>query len=68
MLALQYTVRLKADLDADLIVNLQGDAPLTPAWFVEDLIAAMKSGICRSPDFTAVARSAMIAFTAIPGF
>jgi len=27
--------------EADLIVNLQGDAPLTPAWFVEDLIAAM---------------------------
>jgi 3-deoxy-manno-octulosonate cytidylyltransferase (CMP-KDO synthetase) len=23
-------------------VNLQGDAPLTPHWFVEDLIAAMK--------------------------
>jgi 3-deoxy-manno-octulosonate cytidylyltransferase (CMP-KDO synthetase) len=31
-----------ATLDADLIVNLQGDAPLTPHWFVEDLIAAMK--------------------------
>jgi len=31
----------KGKLDADLIVNLQGDAPLTPAWFVEDLIAAM---------------------------
>jgi 3-deoxy-manno-octulosonate cytidylyltransferase (CMP-KDO synthetase) len=27
--------------DADLIVNLQGDAPLTPVWFVEDLIQAM---------------------------
>jgi 3-deoxy-manno-octulosonate cytidylyltransferase (CMP-KDO synthetase) len=26
---------------ADLIVNLQGDAPLSPHWFVEDLIAAM---------------------------
>ncbi len=26
----------------DLYVNLQGDAPLTPAWFVEDLIAAMR--------------------------
>ncbi|MGR3571486.1 3-deoxy-manno-octulosonate cytidylyltransferase [Brevirhabdus sp.] len=25
----------------DIVVNLQGDAPLTPAWFVEDLIAAM---------------------------
>lgn len=33
----------KANIDADLIVNLQGDAPLTPAWFVEDLIAAMKA-------------------------
>ncbi len=32
----------KGKIDADLIVNLQGDAPLTPAWFVEDLIAAMK--------------------------
>jgi 3-deoxy-manno-octulosonate cytidylyltransferase (CMP-KDO synthetase) len=31
----------KGVFDADLIVNLQGDAPLTPAWFVEDLIAAM---------------------------
>ncbi|MCC1495094.1 3-deoxy-manno-octulosonate cytidylyltransferase [Cognatishimia sp. F0-27] len=30
-------------LDADLVVNLQGDAPLTPAWFVEDLIAAMRT-------------------------
>ena len=25
----------------DIIVNFQGDAPLTPAWFVDDLIAAM---------------------------
>lgn len=25
----------------DLVVNLQGDAPLTPPWFLEDLIAAM---------------------------
>ncbi|MGH1369860.1 MAG: 3-deoxy-manno-octulosonate cytidylyltransferase [Maritimibacter sp.] len=30
-------------LDADLIVNLQGDAPLTPEWFVESLIDAMKA-------------------------
>ncbi len=28
---------------ADIIVNLQGDAPLTPAWFVEALIAAMRA-------------------------
>lgn len=26
----------------DIIVNFQGDAPLTPAWFVEDLIAALR--------------------------
>ena len=32
-----------AQLDADLIVNFQGDAPLTPPWFVEDLIAGMVS-------------------------
>ncbi|MCH2076732.1 MAG: 3-deoxy-manno-octulosonate cytidylyltransferase [Rhodobacteraceae bacterium] len=29
--------------DFDIVVNLQGDAPLTPAWFVEDLVAAMKA-------------------------
>ena len=29
--------------DFDIIVNLQGDAPLTPAWFVEDLVAALKA-------------------------
>lgn len=28
--------------DFDLVVNLQGDAPLTPPWFVEALIARMK--------------------------
>jgi 3-deoxy-manno-octulosonate cytidylyltransferase (CMP-KDO synthetase) len=27
----------------DIVVNLQGDAPLTPHWFVEDLIAGLKS-------------------------
>ncbi|WP_373634831.1 3-deoxy-manno-octulosonate cytidylyltransferase [Yoonia sp. SS1-5] len=26
----------------DMVVNLQGDAPLTPAWFVEDLIADLR--------------------------
>mgnify|MGYP001041148183 CR=1 FL=1 len=26
----------------DVIVNLQGDAPLTPAWFVEELVAALE--------------------------
>ena len=24
------------------MVNLQGDAPLTPAWFVEDLVAGLR--------------------------
>lgn len=27
----------------DVVVNLQGDAPLTPAWFVDDLVAAMRA-------------------------
>ena len=26
----------------DIVVNLQGDAPLTPAWFVEDLIEGLR--------------------------
>jgi len=26
----------------DIVVNLQGDAPLTPAWFIEDLVAGLK--------------------------
>ena len=30
-----------AKLDADLIINFQGDAPLTPPWFVESLVQAM---------------------------
>ncbi len=30
--------------DPDVIVNLQGDAPLTPPWFVEALIDAVKQG------------------------
>ncbi len=32
-----------AGLESDLIVNLQGDAPLTPPWFVEALIDAMRA-------------------------
>ncbi|MBI1417158.1 MAG: 3-deoxy-manno-octulosonate cytidylyltransferase [Limimaricola sp.] len=27
----------------DIVVNLQGDAPLTPPWFVEDLIAGLSA-------------------------
>lgn len=30
----------------DVVVNLQGDAPLTPAWFVEDLL----SGLAADPE------------------
>ncbi|MEQ6250822.1 manno-octulosonate cytidylyltransferase [Sulfitobacter sp. HNIBRBA3233] len=30
-----------AGIDADLVINFQGDAPLTPPWFVEALIDAM---------------------------
>ncbi|HBT01283.1 MAG: 3-deoxy-manno-octulosonate cytidylyltransferase [Aurantimonas sp.] len=36
-------------IDADIVVNFQGDAPLTPPWFVEDLIAAMRN----SPEVSA---------------
>lgn len=32
--------------DHDIVVNLQGDAPLTPPWFVEELIA----GLAADPD------------------
>lgn len=28
--------------DVDMVVNLQGDAPLTPAWFLEDLVSGLK--------------------------
>jgi 3-deoxy-manno-octulosonate cytidylyltransferase (CMP-KDO synthetase) len=27
----------------EMVVNLQGDAPLTPAWFLEDLIAGLRA-------------------------
>jgi 3-deoxy-manno-octulosonate cytidylyltransferase (CMP-KDO synthetase) len=32
----------KGGITPDLVVNLQGDAPLTPPWFLSDLIAAMR--------------------------
>ncbi|MEL6217450.1 MAG: manno-octulosonate cytidylyltransferase [Pseudomonadota bacterium] len=31
------------DPKPDIVVNLQGDAPLTPPWFVEALVAAMRA-------------------------
>lgn len=27
----------------DIVVNLQGDAPLTPAWFIEDLVVGLSA-------------------------
>lgn len=27
----------------EVVVNLQGDAPLTPAWFIEDLVAGLRA-------------------------
>ena len=30
-------------LTPEIVVNLQGDAPLTPAWFVEDLVAGLRA-------------------------
>jgi 3-deoxy-manno-octulosonate cytidylyltransferase (CMP-KDO synthetase) len=31
------------DAEPEIVVNLQGDAPLTPAWFVAELVAAMRA-------------------------
>ena len=30
------------NFDGDLVINFQGDAPLTPSWFVDDLIQVFK--------------------------
>ena len=27
----------------EIVVNLQGEAPLTPAWFIEDLVAGLRA-------------------------
>ena len=32
----------KLEQQFDIIVNLQGDAPLTPAWFIEDLVQGLR--------------------------
>lgn len=32
-----------AAVEEDVVVNLQGDAPLTPHWFVEELVAALQA-------------------------
>jgi len=31
----------RIDTVPDIVVNLQGDAPLTPSWFVEEIVAAL---------------------------
>lgn len=31
------------DEQPKIVVNLQGDAPLTPSWYIEDLVAAMRA-------------------------
>lgn len=31
------------ELTPDIVVNLQGDAPLTPAWFIQDLVAGLRA-------------------------
>lgn len=33
----------RCDATPDIVVNLQGDAPLTPPWFVENLVAALRA-------------------------
>ncbi len=33
----------RLDDTAEIVVNLQGDAPLTPHWFVEELVSAMRA-------------------------
>ena len=32
----------RLNLTHEIVVNLQGDAPLTPAWFIEDLVAGLR--------------------------
>jgi 3-deoxy-manno-octulosonate cytidylyltransferase (CMP-KDO synthetase) len=32
-------------LDADILVNLQGDAPLTPPWFIDALVSEMQADL-----------------------
>ena len=31
------------DDEPEMVVNLQGDAPLTPAWFIDELVAALRA-------------------------
>ena len=38
-----------SQIEADLVVNLQGDAPLTPPWFVEALVAGIGDADVATP-------------------
>ena len=33
----------KISTKPDIVINFQGDAPLTPSWFVEEIIAGLKA-------------------------
>ena len=45
----------------DIVVNLQGDAPLTPRWFVEDLVAGLTADPPpKSPPPSCAAMAAMV--------
>jgi 3-deoxy-manno-octulosonate cytidylyltransferase (CMP-KDO synthetase) len=48
----------------DLVVNLQGDAPLTPAWFIEDLV----TGLGRVPDMQVATPVLRMDGAALAGF
>ena len=45
---LTFTTTYKGKEEYDLVINFQGDAPLTPSWFVTDLINALKLNRCFS--------------------
>ena len=41
-------VLTRTDLAPEIVVNLQGDAPLTPAWFISDLVTGLRAAPCAS--------------------
>ena len=47
----------------DVVVNLQGDAPLTPPWFIDDVVAAMQN-----PDIAMATPVLRCDATALNGF
>ena len=42
--------------DVEMVVNLQGDAPLTPSWFLEELINGLKAAPDAAEEGRAVGR------------